>query len=275
MSKIDLISNAWCDLVFEGKNQAYGAYKLRKGTSKRNLWSIIIVLIAAVAIFSAIAIKNVIEANQKVAVTTAVELSKIDKTPKVEKKKVTPKIEQPKVVEKVKSSIKFTAPVIKKDSEVKPEEEMKTQEDLQKTKTTIGAFNVVGNDEFDGEVLKAKEEIAQPEPPKNEEENKVFDVVEEQPSFPGGQGALMAWLRDNIKYPVVAAENGIQGKVIVQFVVGKNGSISNVKVLRSVDPSLDREAVRVVSSMPNWTPGKQNGTSVNVRYTLPVTFKLQ
>lgn len=275
MSKIDLISNAWCDLVFEGKNQAYGAYKLRKGTSKRNLWSIIIVLIAAVAIFSAIAIKNVIEANQKVAVTTAVELSKIDKTPKVEKKKVTPKIEQPKVVEKVKSSIKFTAPVIKKDSEVKPEEEMKTQEDLQKTKTTIGAFNVVGNDEIDGEVLKAKEEIAQPEPPKNEEENKVFDVVEEQPSFPGGQGALMAWLNDNIKYPVVAAENGIQGKVIVQFVVGKNGSISNVKVLRSVDPSLDKEAVRVVSNMPNWTPGKQNGASVNVRFTLPVTFKLQ
>ncbi len=275
MSKIDLISNAWCDLVFEGKNQAYGAYKLRKGTSKRNLWSIIIVLIAAVAIFSAIAIKNVIEANQKVAVTTAVELSKIDKTPKVEKKKVTPKIEQPKVVEKVKSSIKFTAPVIKKDSEVKPEEEMKTQEDLQKTKTTIGAFTVVGNDEIGGEVLKAKEEIAQPEPPKNEEENKVFDVVEEQPSFPGGQGALMAWLNDNIKYPVVAAENGIQGKVIVQFVVGKNGSISNVKVLRSVDPSLDKEAVRVVSNMPNWTPGKQNGASVNVRFTLPVTFRLQ
>jgi len=275
MSKIDLISNAWCDLVFEGKNQAYGAYKLRKGTSKRNLWSIIIVLIAAVAIFSAIAIKNVIEANQKVAVTTAVELSKIDKTPKVEKKKAAPKIEQPKVVEKVKSSIKFTAPVIKNDSEVKPEEEMKTQEDLQKTKTTIGAFTVVGNDEIDGEVLKAKEEIAQPEPPKNEEENKVFDVVEEQPSFPGGQGALMAWLNDNIKYPVVAAENGIQGKVIVQFVVGKNGSISNVKVLRSVDPSLDKEAVRVVSNMPNWTPGKQNGASVNVRFTLPVTFRLQ
>lgn len=275
MSKIDLISNAWCDLVFEGKNQAYGAYKLRKGTSKRNLWSIIIVLIAAVAIFSAIAIKNVIEANQKVAVTTAVELSKIDKTPKVEKKKAAPKIEQPKVVEKVKSSIKFTAPVIKKDSEVKPEEEMKTQEDLQKTKTTIGAFTVVGNDEIDGEVLKAKEEIAQPEPPKNEEENKVFDVVEELPSFPGGQGALMAWLNDNIKYPVVAAENGIQGKVIVQFVVGKNGSISNVKVLRSVDPSLDKEAVRVVSNMPNWTPGKQNGASVNVRFTLPVTFRLQ
>ncbi len=275
MSKIDLISGAWCDLVFEGRNQSYGAYRLRKSTGKRNVWSLLIVLIAAVVIFSVIAIKNVIQANQRVAVTTAVELSSIEtkkKQPKVEKKAPV-KIEQPKV-EKVKSSIKFTAPVIKKDEDVKPEEEMKTQEDLQKTKTTIGAFNVVGNDEVGGEVLKAKEEIAQPEPPK-EEENKVFDVVEEQPSFPGGQGALMQWLRDNIKYPVIAAENGIEGRVIVQFVVSKTGSISGVTVVRGVDPSLDKEAVRVVSSMPNWTPGKQNGTTVNVRYTLPVTFRLQ
>ena len=275
MSKIDLISNAWCDLVFEGRNQNYGAYRLRKGTSKRNVLSIVIVLIAAVVIFSAIAIKNVIEANQRVAVTTAVELSKIDAPKKQAKDEKTPvKIEQPKQVERVKSSIKFTAPVIKKDEDVKPEEEMKNQDDLQKTKTTIGAFNVVGNDDIGGEVLKAKEEIAQPEPPK-EEESKVFDVVEEQPSFPGGQGALMQWLSDNIKYPVIAAENGIQGRVIVQFVVSKTGSISNVNVVRGVDPSLDKEAVRVVKAMPNWTPGKQNGTTVNVRYTLPVTFKLQ
>ena len=275
MSKVDLISNAWCDLVFEGRNQEYGAYRLRKSTGKRNIWSIVIVLIAAVVIFSAIAIKNVIQANQRVAVTTAVELSSIQtkKEPKVEKKAPV-KIEQPKQVEKVKSSIKFTAPVIKKDEEVKPEEEMKNQDDLQKTKTTIGAFNVIGNDEIGGEVLKAKEEIAQPEPPK-EEENKVFDVVEEQPSFPGGQGALMQWLRDNIKYPVIAAENGVEGRVIVQFVVSKTGSISDVRVARGVDPSLDKEAIRVVSSMPKWTPGKQNGTTVNVRYTLPVTFKLQ
>ena len=275
MSKIDLISGAWCDLVFEGRNQSYGAYRLRKSTGKRNVWSLLIVLIAAVVIFSVIAIKNVIQANQRVAVTTAVELSSIEtkkKQPKVEKKAPV-KIDQTKV-EKVKSSIKFTAPVIKKDEDVKPEEEMKTQEDLQKTKTTIGAFNVVGNDEVGGEVLKAKEEIAQPEP-KKEEENKVFDVVEEQPSFPGGPSALMQWLRDNIKYPVIAAENGIEGRVIVQFVVSKTGSISDVRVARGVDPSLDKEAVRVVSSMPNWTPGKQNGTSVNVRYTLPVTFKLQ
>lgn len=275
MSKIDLISNEWADLVFEGRNQAYGAYRLRKSTSKRNLWSLLIVLIAAVVIFSAIAIKNVIQANQKVAITTEVELSKIEtkKQAKVEKKAPV-KIEPPKPVEKVKSSIKFTAPVIKKDEDVKPEEEMKNQDELQKTKTTIGAFNVVGNDEVGGEVLKAKEEIAQPEPPK-EEENKVFDVVEENPSFPGGQAALMQWLNENIKYPVIAAENGIQGRVIVQFVVSKTGSISDVRVVRGVDPSLDKEAVRVVNNMPNWTPGRQNGTTVNVRFTLPVTFRLQ
>ena len=275
MSKIDLISNEWADLVFEGRNQAYGAYRLRKSTSKRNLWSLLIVLIAAVVIFSAIAIKNVIQANQKVAITTEVELSKIEtkKQAKVEKKAPV-KIEPPKPVEKVKSSIKFTAPVIKKDEDVKPEEEMKNQDELQKTKTTIGAFNVVGNDEVGGEVLKAKEEIAQPEPPK-EEENKVFDVVEENPSFPGGQAALMQWLNENIKYPVIAAENGIEGRVIVQFVVSKTGSISDVRVVRGVDPSLDKEDVRVVSNMPNWTPGRQNGTTVNVRFTLPVTFRLQ
>ncbi len=104
---------------------------------------------------------------------------------------------------------------------------------------------------------------------------KVFDVVEEQPSFPGGQGALISWLAENIKYPVEAAKAGIQGRVIVQFVVTATGSIADVKVVRGVEPSLDKEAVRVISSMPKWTPGKQNGTAVNVRYTYPVIFRLQ
>ena len=122
--------------------------------------------------------------------------------------------------------------------------------------------------------MKAKEVIAtEPVKPK-EEENKVFDVVEQMPSFPGGQGALMNYLNSNIKYPVIAEENGIQGRVVVQFVVGKDGSISNVHVVKSVDPSLDKEAVRVVKNMPKWIPGKLNGQSVNVRYTLPVTFRL-
>ena len=104
--------------------------------------------------------------------------------------------------------------------------------------------------------------------------NKVFDVVEQIPKFPDGMGALMSWLSQNIEYPVIAAENGIQGRVIVRFVVGKDGSISQAKVAKSVDPSLDKEAVRVVSNMLNWVPGKQDGQAVNVNYVVPVNFHL-
>ena len=105
-------------------------------------------------------------------------------------------------------------------------------------------------------------------------DNKVFDVVEQMPSFPGGQAALFQWLSSNIKYPVVAEENGVQGRVIVTFVVERDGSITDVKVVKSVDPSLDKEAKRVISSMPKWIPGKQNGNAVRVKYTVPVTFRL-
>ena len=163
---------------------------------------------------------------------------------------------------------------LRKSLEVKEEDEIKLDE-VEKSNKAVGAFTVEGNDEVGGEVLKAKEEIAAPEPPKPVEENKVFDVVEQMPSFPGGMGALMSWLSQNIKYPVIAAENGVQGRVIVQFVVEKDGSITDVKVAKSVDPSLDKEAARVVKSMPHWIPGKQNGSAVRVKYTVPVTFKLQ
>ena len=277
MAKLDLVSNEWTDLVFEGRNQAYGAYKLRKGTTKRNVWSIIIVALAAVLLYLGLQLQHMVEANRQVENTQAIELSALEqkkKEAKVEKKEVV-KVEPEKVVEKVKSSVKFTAPVIKKDSEVKEEDEIKLDE-VEKSNKAVGAFTVEGNDEVGGEVLKAKEEIAAPEPPKQQvEENKVFDVVEQMPSFPGGMGALMSWLSQNIKYPVIAAENGVQGRVIVQFVVEKDGSITDVKVAKSVDPSLDKEAARVVSAMPKWTPGKQNGSAVRVKYTVPVTFKLQ
>lgn len=102
-----------------------------------------------------------------------------------------------------------------------------------------------------------------------------FVVVEQMPSFPGGDAALMRFLSDNIRYPVIAAESGIQGRVILQFVVNRDGSIVDIEVVRSIDRSLDAEAVRVVSMMPRWTPGKQRGRTVRVRYTLPVIFRLQ
>ena len=277
MAKIDLISGAWTDLVFENRNHEYGAYALRKGTGKRNLIAIIAVILLAIACQIGLTLKNIADeaAAKRQAMQETVELSALEqkKEAKVERKEVVKQENVEKVVEKVKSSIKFTAPVIKKDNEVRPEDEMKSQEEILSTKTAIGSFDVKGNDES-GEVLKAKEVIAtEPVKPK-EEENKVFDVVEQMPSFPGGQAALMNYLNNNIKYPVIAEENGIQGRVVVQFVVGKDGHISDVKVAKSVDPSLDKEAVRVVKAMPKWIPGKQNGQAVTVRYTLPVTFRL-
>ena len=104
---------------------------------------------------------------------------------------------------------------------------------------------------------------------------RVFDVVEQMPSFPGGQQKLMDYLSENIRYPKELAEASIQGRVIVTFIVEKDGSISNVKVAKSLDPLLDKEAMRVVSGMPNWNPGKQNYVAVRVRYIIPVTFRLK
>lgn len=277
MSKIDLISNEWTDLVFEGRNHAYGAYKLRKGTAKRNVWALLIVGLAAALLYLGLQLQKMAEANKKVENTQAVELAKLQtekkKEAKVEKKEVI-RQEPEKVVEQVKSSVKFTAPVIKKDEEVKEEDEIKLDE-VQKSDKAVGAFTVEGNDEVGGAVLKAKEDIAAPEPPKHVEETKVFTVVEQMPMFPGGDAALMSYLANNIHYPTVAAENGVQGRVVVGFVVERDGSITDVRILRGVDPSLDREAMRVVKSMPRWTPGKQNGSAVRVKYQVPVAFRLQ
>lgn len=276
MAKIDLISNEWADIVFQGRNKVYGAYQLRRGTSKRNIVSMIFVAAVAAVAYLGLAAYNSYQEAQKAKFEAEMEASLLEakKEAKVEKKTETPKVEQVQKVEKVKSSIAFTPPVIKKDSEVKPEEEMKTQDELKETKTAIGAFDVKGNDEAGGTVLKAVEEIAAPEPPKHEEEqNKIFEVVEQQPQFPGG--SVNGWLADHIKYPVVAAENGISGRVVVQFVVERDGSVSQVRVVRGVDPSLDKEAQRVISSMPKWIPGKQNGQEVRSRFTVPVTFRLQ
>lgn len=106
-------------------------------------------------------------------------------------------------------------------------------------------------------------------------EEEIFEVVEVKPMFPGGDQALFAYLSKHIKYPSIPQELGVQGKVILQFVVDKDGSISHLSVVRSVDPHLDKEAIRVVQSMPKWSPGKQRGVPVRVKYTLPVTFRLQ
>ena len=114
--------------------------------------------------------------------------------------------------------------------------------------------------------------------PSEEEEaegNQIFTVVEQQPEFPGGEAALMQYIKKNLKYPAFAAENGIQGRVTLSFTVEKDGSIANIEVMRSPAEELSKEAIRVVQSMPKWKPGKQRGKAVRVKYVLPVTFRLQ
>ena len=277
MAKIDLIDNGWVDLVFEGKNHAYGAYQLRKNTGVRNLKALITMFIGF-AIIAAIVIAKVsfdkYMASRNVAIDADVELTQLAEKKEIKQEKKDDPDDIKKVeVERVKSSVAFTVPEIKKDNEVKEDQETKSQDELSETNTAIGAFTVEGNDET-AEVKHVEEKIAEPEPPK-EEETKVFDVVEQMPSFPGGPAALMQYLSSNIKYPVVAEENGVQGRVVCTFVVEKDGSITDVRVVKSVDPSLDKEAMRVVKSMPKWIPGKQNGSAVRVKYTVPVTFRLQ
>ena len=172
------------------------------------------------------------------------------------------------------------------------EEEVEIQQTTQETPPPppppvvqeVEVLNVVEDDvetesiEISTEDNKEEVVIAAPveAPEEEEEEEVVFVVVESMPEFPGGQQALFKYLGDNVKYPVIAQENGIQGRVICQFVVNKDGSIVDVEVVRSGgDPSLDKEAVRVIKSMPKWKPGKQRGKAVRVKYTVPVNFKLQ
>lgn len=281
MANIDVTTNGWTDLIFEGRNKAYGAYRLRRSTPKRNIYSIVVIALLAALFIGIYVAKSAYDqyqaAHQKnEQITELSTLNQPKKKAEVKRKEVQIPEKKQEVVKEVKSSIKFTAPVIKKDKDVKPEDEIKTQEELNKTTTAIGALDVKGNSET-GELMKVTQRVADEpvKPDKPEVENKVFDVVEQMPSFPGGPSALMQFLSENMKYPVVAQENGIQGRVVVSFVVERDGSITDVKVVRSVDPSLDREAMRVVKAMPKWIPGKQNGAPVRVKYNVPVQFRLQ
>ena len=175
--------------------------------------------------------------------------------------------------EEILNTIKVTELQIADDEDVTAEDEIKSQDELQETQTAFGQANVdKGTDDLNV-VRTLKDEVIVEE--KKPEPEKVFTAVEQMPQFPGGDAELMKWLSKNIKYPTMAMENNIQGQVIVQFVVTKTGDVGEVKVVRSVDKDLDREAVRVCKSLPKFIPGKMNGQAVNVWYTLPVRFKLQ
>ena len=172
----------------------------------------------------------------------------------------------------LKSSIKFTAPVIKKDEEVVEEDEIKSQSELTESKVAISIADVKGNDELNGkDIAELQEVIVKTAEP----ESKPYTMVEQMPQFPGGEKELLSYIAKNLHYPTVAAENGVQGKVFIRFVVSALGIVEGVEVIRSLDPYCDKEAMRVVAALPQWIPGKQNGRNVPVYYTLPIIFKLQ
>jgi protein TonB len=267
MAKIDLTSFEWRELVFQGKNKEYGAYQLRGESDKRHNRAMLIVTIIALVGFSVPKLIEMAKSKQK---EVNVEVMKMSSLEKAEVKNDIKKVEPVEPPPALKSSIKFVAPVIAKDEEVKDEEQMKSQDELTNANVAISLADVKGNDEANGkDIADVKEAVTQ------EVEEKPYTVIEQMPVYPGGESELLKFISVNLKYPVIAQENGIEGKVIVRFVVSKTGKISNVEVLRSLDPSCDKEAVRVVKMLQNWIPGKQNGVNVPVYYTLPITYKLQ
>ena len=282
MSKdVDLSSKEWRDLVFEGRNHEYGAYDLRKNSDKRHNKSMILVIIALALIIVVGLTFNTVsnfifqedikdEANQElVNVNMAAEEEEEEEE---EQERV--EMEQPEALpEEILNTIKVTELAIVEDSEVTPEDEIKSQDELKETQTAFGQTNFDQGTDDRNVVREHKEEIIVEE--KKPEKEEVFRAVEQMPQFPGGDAELMKFLRDNIVYPAMAQENNVQGKVIVQFVVTKTGDIGEVKVVKSVDRDLDNEAVRLVKKLPKFIPGRMNGQAVNVWYTLPVQFKLQ
>ncbi|MBR1963425.1 MAG: energy transducer TonB [Muribaculaceae bacterium] len=274
---VDLSSKEWRDLIFEGKNQEFGAYQMRKASDARhNKAMIVVVIIMALALILPYLVNTMLpkaeadiqEENAQQMVSVVTEEAEEEPEEEIER------IEEQKpeaLPEEILNTVKVTELAIVDDDQVKAEDEIKTQDELQQTETAFGQTDFdKGTDDLNV-VREHKEEIIVEE----KKEEQVFSAVEQMPQFPGGEAELMKYISNNIKYPTMAMENNIQGRVVVQFVVTKTGKIGEVKVVRSKDPDLDKEAVRVVKSLPSFIPGKMNGQAVNVWYTLPITFKLQ
>lgn len=271
---IQLNSTDWCDIVFTGKNKSYGAYALRQSSSKRHILAFLVVLIFVGVVAGLPSLLKAVNPPKEYVqnVTDIYTIGKLDdpvqEEPIVEPSTTPP---PPPVID----SQKFTPPAITSDDMVEESRELLSQEELNSNRVQI-SIETVNNGNTEGvdiaEIRREQRQIIN-QPP--QEPNKVLEHVEVMPQFPGGNGELMRYLSANIKYPTIAAENGIEGRVVLKFVVSKDGSISNIQIVRSLDPSCDKEAVRVVKGMPKWIPGMQNGHPVAVYFTLPVLFKLQ
>ena len=283
---VDLTSAEWRNLVFADKNKEFGAYQIRKSSDKRHNLAMLYMLIGLAVIFvlilglnkwsdyraeqEALALQEQREAMMAAAL--AEQQEEQQEEPEEEVKYEQPEVEVP---EEVLATVQVTQIAIVDADKVKNEVmDMDTQKE---DNTARGVVNQEGSDNADK--FKAVHEqvvVKEPEPEKAKpKEEEIFVAIEQQAEFPGGQGALMKFLSNNIRYPESAQQNDIQGRVIVKFVVEKDGSIGNVTVVKGVDRDLDREAIRVVKKMPRWQPGKNNGVAVRSYFNLPVTFRLQ
>jgi len=245
------------DIVFENRNQEYGAYQIRKKYNRVVLISTLIgiFILGLIVIVPYIRASN--QAKQKARDATEVIAEMAND---LQEAAAPPPPPPPPPPSEQQAVVKYVAPVVVDSVKVEDQSKLMISDD--QVSTTVNKEVV--------EVVEQKQEEVQ-----EKEEQQVFVVVEEMPEFPGGELALRTYIAKAIVYPTVAQENGIQGKVFVTFVVNKDGSVSNAKIARGVDASLDTEALRVVSTLPKWKPGKQRGVPVRVSYTVPISFKLQ
>ena len=281
MSKVDLKSKEWCELVFEGRNKAYGAYDLRAKSGRRHLYAIIDIIIGIIVIGIAIglflAAQEAIKNSFAVEEDLVTELSELRKEEvKKEEKRVELPQEQKQEIQKVavKASIAFTVPEIV--DQVDESKKLKNQDELNRSNISIASQDYEG-DSKDGiniDDLRDNQTQGGTSAPV-EEEAKVYNVVEQMPSFPGGEAALLKYVNTHIKYPAIAQEQEISGVVVLRFVVKEDGSVGEVIVQKSLEKHCDEEAVRVVKSLPRFIPGKQQGKAVRVWYTLPVRYVIQ
>jgi protein TonB len=258
MAKEKKFIPAFDDIVFETRNQEYGAYKLRKKYNRNVMIGMLIgIIIIGTAVITPYLNARALE-NQKKRDQKLVEL-KMENLDAPQENVAPPPPPPPPPVETV-APVKYVPPVLV--DTIKPEE-------AKQMMTAEQANTEVKNEEVTA-VAEVQEEVKEEEAPVE-----VFVVVEEMPTYPGGDGELMKFINSNIVYPEIAKENNIQGRVILRFCVTYKGAVDQVQVLKPVDPALDNEAIRVIKMLPAWKPGKQGGKAVNVWYSVPVTFQLK
>ena len=286
MSKVDLASREWCDMVFEGRNKEYGAYRHRANKGKFQLRAIIIVLLMIVAIVGFIIAKSAVEAALKEGknmdaeqVTELSELKK-DEPKKEEKKKEPEKLEYEKPVEKVavKSSIQFTVPKIVEDEKVDHSKELKTPDEVTKNKFAIASqdyVNETGGTGINIDDLKENQQAGGTTVPPKEPEVVDNAIVEVPATYPGGEAALLNFVSKNLVYPAIAQEQELQGVVVLRFKVDVDGSVSSVKIEKSLSKECDQAAAEVVRKLHRFVPAKQQGHPVPVWFRLPVRFRIQ